>query len=261
MPSPFPGMNPYLEAPELWRGFHQFMTAALASRLNVSLTSGYYADIEIRTVLDDLDSSELHVIVPDTALFKAGVSYAPESLAGTLVAPVLRRVVEPDILKLRTVRIIEVGSEELVTVIEVLSPATKQGTHLQEYRLKRARILRSAAHFVEIDLLRSGERPGREVITPPIDSDYLLLVNHAQEDSVRVSEIWPVHVNQSLPLLPIPLREPDPDVILDLNAVLADAYTNGAYERRIDYRKPVPPPALRPAMDAWLADRMVNGEW
>jgi hypothetical protein len=145
----------------------------------------------------------------------------------------------------------------LVTSIELLSPYNKRfGEGLGEYRRKRLQILRSAVHLVEIDLLRGGTRPGREVDAPPLDADYILLVNRDRGGNVRVSEIWPVALNEPLPVLPIPLLAPDPDVPLELNDAIRSVYGRAGYDWRIDYRQPVPPPALRPAMATWLGQHL-----
>jgi len=42
-----------------------------------------------------------------------------------------------------------------------------------------------------------------------------------------------------LPVLPVPLLEPDPDVPLDLGAVVASVYERGAYASQIDYSSPL----------------------
>lgn len=118
----------------------------------------------------------------------------------------------------------------------------------------RSTLLASDVHLVEIDLLRGGERAGSEVQGPPLNAaDYILLVNRG----VAVNpgdwpDIWPVTLDHPLPLLPIPLDPPDADVLLDMNAVLRTVYERAAYARRIDYRPPVPPPALRPVMAKWV---------
>jgi len=66
------------------------------------------------------------------------------------------------------------------------------------------------------------------------------------------SEIWPVALSETLPMLPVPLLHPDPDVTIDLGAALRTVYTRAGYERRIDYRRPVQLPDLRPEMAGWL---------
>ena len=44
MESPFPGMDPYLEDPAIWRGFHHGLAEEIRARLNMSLEPKYYAD-------------------------------------------------------------------------------------------------------------------------------------------------------------------------------------------------------------------------
>jgi hypothetical protein len=110
-------------------------------------------------------------------------------------------------------------------------------------------------YLVEIDLLRTGQRPGAEINTPPLDAEYILLVNRAQQGDERISEIWPIALNEPLGYLPVPLLAPDPDILLDLDDIMQMVYQRGAYNRRIDYHQPIPPPRLRPAMQKWMQER------
>jgi hypothetical protein len=158
----------------------------------------------------------------------------------------------PGPVTLRAVHIYESDTKTLVTSIEVLSPVNKIGEGLREYRQKRSRLLHSDVHLVEIDLLRRGERPGRELAEPPLDTDYVVLVNRNRDSNRRISDIWPIELNEALPTIPIPLLPPDADAVLDLAAVVAAIYSTFHYELRIDYTQPTPPPPLRPAMQAWL---------
>ena len=48
MPSPFPGMDPYLEALSVWPGFHHKFASELSTELNGILPAPYYADLEMR---------------------------------------------------------------------------------------------------------------------------------------------------------------------------------------------------------------------
>ncbi len=169
-------------------------------------------------------------------------------------APIQRVAMPMEPMRLRSVRLYTTDTRKLVTSIEILSPVNKRGEGLEVYRLKRDRILRSDVHLIEIDLLRGHRRPGWEVNDPPIDTDYILLVNRTQVDHDRISEIWPVALNQPLPPLPVPLLDPDPDVVLELGTAMSSLYERGAYARRIDYTRSVPPPALRPDMATWFRD-------
>jgi hypothetical protein len=154
--------------------------------------------------------------------------------------------------KLRTVRVHLTTNKALVTAIELLSPVNKRGEGLQRYQQKRERLLHSTVHLVELDLLRGGRRPGWEVDDPPLETDYVCLVNRAGYGEARISEIWPVALNDTLPTIPIPLLADDPDVLLELAEVMAGIYIRAAYARRIDYEQPIPPPGLRPVIRDWL---------
>ena len=254
MASPFPGMDPYLESPENWRSFHHLLAGEIMTALNSRLSPRYYADVEIHTVIDEIDIGTSSMY-PDAAVIDVDPEYQTGNIAIAIPsAPHRRTAVTMEQTKLRAVRIYTSETKELVTTIELLSPVNKRGNGLDQYRQKRRRVLLSTVHFVEIDLLRGGYRPGWEVNDPPFDTDYILLVNRAGY-AERTSEIWDVALDEQLPTMPIPLLSVDPDVALDLQQVVESIYVRAAYTRRIDYRQPVPPPTLRPAMQRWLAQQ------
>lgn len=253
----FPGMDPYLEDPAIWRGFHHALAEEIRGRLNSSMDAKYYADVEVYTTFEEIQIGKLRPIIPDVAVLTA-MPRDPASPALTADVPVItapvRRAAAMIPTKLRSVRVYVTATNELITSIEILSPYNKRGEGLAEYRRKRSTLLASNIHLVEIDLLRGGERAGSEVQGPPLDdADYILLVNRGTEINPGVwSDIWPVTLDKPLPFLPIPLDPPDADVLLDMNAALRTVYERAAYARRIDYRQPVPPPALRPAIAKWM---------
>src|SRR4029450_4773014 len=117
-------------------------------------------------------------------------------------------------------------------------------------------ILVSPVHLIEIDLLRGGERPGLELGEPPIEMDYVVLVNRAGDSTLRVSEIWPVALKDPLPCIPLPLLDPDPDLPLDLGRAIHAIYESSRYASRVDYSRP-PPTPLRPAMKSWILENVV----
>jgi hypothetical protein len=245
-------MDPYLEDPEHWRSFHHHLAEEIARQLNPPLAPKYFAEVEGLAAVEEIGISAMRRTYPDVAGVRtgAGVS-APDTAATIPEAPVQRVMALPGESKLRSVRIYTADTKELVTTIELLSPANKVGEGLQRYRRKREEILRSGVHLMEIDLLRSGERPGWELLEPPLEADYFVLVNRASGGMQRVSEIWPVALYDPLPVLPVPLRD-DPDVALNLNAVVGVIYDGFYYALRIDYDRPVPPPPLRPDVEEWL---------
>jgi hypothetical protein len=118
MPSPFPGMNPYLEQPIFWSEFHSRLIVAMADALAPKLLPKYYIGVETRTYL----------------------GFADEEL--------LKRYLE----------VRETKTDAVITVIEILSPKNKRkGKGRSVYEQKRHSILGSMSHLVEIDLLRADE--------------------------------------------------------------------------------------------------------
>lgn len=259
----FPGMDPYLEDPEIWPSAQQRLAVEIADRLNPILGAKYLADVNVRTVLEDVTIALPKATYPDVGVYERETIEWRISGAAVAIAPApIERMAAVSVeTKLFGVQVRASASGELVTAIEILSPYNKRrGDGLDEYRQKRQRILLSKVHLVEIDLLRGGQRPGNEVNEPPLDAEYILLVNRKRSHEVRVSEIWPVALNERLPILPIPLLAPDPDVALDLNAALGEIYLRARYAERINYHAPVPPPPLRPAMQQWLEQQRAASE-
>jgi hypothetical protein len=264
MQSPFPGMDPFLEDSDIWSDFHHALAEELRTQLVPLIGPKYYAGVEARTVLQEIEIGgaprrwQGHEMRPDVGVVEPFGSVFEPTLAGApavaiVPAPVKRFAPDADATKSRVVRIYETDTGELVTSIELLSPYNKRPREgLEQYRIKRANLLSAQVHLVEVDLLRGGTRPATEVNYPPLDADYILLVNRT--GARRISEIWPVALNEPLPVIPVPLLEPDPDVPLDVNGAIHAVYRRARYDWRIRYDRPVPPPELRPAMVEWVKE-------
>ena len=254
--SPFPGMNPYLEDVNRWRGFHNALASEVVVQLNAQITPAYYAELEVHTVMEVLMTSQTARGFPDVGVYEADIDsdfVRPETAVITPVSE--RRVALAGVpTKLLNVRVTLLETQELVTTIELLSPANKQGKGLEDYREKRERILRSDVHLVEIDLLRRGQRPALELANSDAEAEYVILVNRA-ESTERVSDIWWIALNQPLPTIPVPLRNFDPDAVLDLNQIVQTVMERFRYYVILDYTRPIPSPKLRPEMAAWWEQR------
>ncbi|MEM7539241.1 MAG: DUF4058 family protein [Chloroflexota bacterium] len=260
--SPFPGMDPYLEEGKHWRGFHGHLAVEIVRSLNQRITPKYVAHMEVHTAAHELVisqtpphiQSDIHDMYPDVAILQnnpnATMTATPKSIA-VIDAPFERVFQRPEADKLRTVHIYHSETQEVVTAIEILSPANKVGENLRRYQQKRSRIIESDVHLIEIDLLRGGHRPGPEVRTLPTETDYVLLRNSEQDDVYRISKIWPVAINEPLPSIPVPLLYPDGDIALDFGMLLNEIYAINHYHLLIDYKQPPPSPKLRPEMAAW----------
>jgi len=256
MPSPFPGMDPYIEDPDVWSDFHGRLAEEISAALNQVLQPRYVARLTPRVTYEVVEIGERHSVRPDVGVWQPQPPFGQASGGAAVVtaAPVESAVPMELPLRLYTVEVRETGGLRLVTAIEVLSPVNKRPGHeaYHDYLRKRRELLRCDAHLIEVDLLRGGQRPPLERPVPP--APYYVTVSRAGRRPLV--EVWPVQLQERLPVLPVPLLEPDPDVPLDLGAVVAAVYHRGAYARLIDYRQPAPAPPLSEAEAAWVEDRL-----
>jgi len=252
MPSPFPGMDPYIETPRLWSDFHSDLAGEIRAALNAHILPRYFAGLTEHVTYETIEVARPYGIKPDVAVWQT----QPEAEAPTAAAlaitpaPALSAVELEMPLSLYTVEVHLAETDELVAVIELLSPVNKQRTHKahRDYQRKRRDLLRSSTHFMEIDLLRGGERSPLQEPVPP--APYYVTLSRATHRPVV--EVWPIQLNQTLPVLPVPLLEPDPDAPLDLGALVKEVYRRGAYQARINYQNPPPPPELTEAEKQWV---------
>ncbi|MCG8351267.1 MAG: DUF4058 family protein, partial [Chloroflexales bacterium] len=257
MEPPFPDMDPYLESTDYWPSFHHHLAEELMTMLNEQLDPKYFADVEVRAVIDNLSITSSSDVYPDVAVTDTDPQPldAPNT-ASSLAAPLQRVALPAERNRSRTVRVYLSDTKALVTTIEILSPTNKRGRGLQQYRQKREALLCSDCHLVELDLVRRGERPGWELEDLPPPTTYVCLVNRARDDELRISDIWPLTLADPLPTVPIPLLLPDPDVALDLTAAIRHIYARARYAGRLDYRSDPPSPALPSDEARWLDTRL-----
>jgi Protein of unknown function (DUF4058) len=249
MPSPFPGMNPYLELPALWHEFHNRLIVALSDTLAPYLQPRYYVAVETRTYLDD-DNPELLVGIPDVIMLTTSpVSTAPLTAIATQTRPKQIHLPMPVEVKERYLEVREVVTHQVITVIEVLSPKNKRkGEGRTAYEKKRQRVLGSFSHLVEIDLLR--ENPPMPMIGVEDPSDYRIVVSRASNRPM--ADLYEFQVREPIPSFLLPLKPDDSELAVDLQAIVLGVYDRGSYHVRIDYRQSVPPPKLSEADQQWV---------
>jgi Protein of unknown function (DUF4058) len=247
--SPFPGMDPYLEAPGIWPDLHTSLMSIFREQLTPLLVPKYLAELETQVVIDHVDDDP-QVVLPDVSVTSPDVSTGVHTaVAVAAPAPVQVRVPMDIPTRLVSIYIRQRETARLVAVIELLSPVNKRrGRGREEYLEKRRTFLASPVHLIEIDLLRSYPRMPFDDPLPP--AHYLVMVCKAGERPR--SSVWPIHVRQPLPTIPIPLLAPDPPVPLDLGQALRTAYERARYDLRVDYRT-LPTPPLPPADALWAA--------
>jgi hypothetical protein len=257
--SPFPGMDPYLEG-YLWPDVHSALAHKIRQQLAPQIQPKYVARLEISVIEDQSPEAEIGIMYPDGEVItvRSSSAEAPETPGGTVGAAVVAPITAPITIPLPQVRvptvaIRDVAQNILVTSIEILSPVNKREPNLSQYRQKRARLRAAQVHLLEIDLLRRGTRAWMHPRIPHVS--YLVLLTRAQASAV---EAWPITLQDKLPTLPVPLRPPDPEAILDLSAALHAIYDEAFYHLSIDYtQEPPPPPFSREEM-AWLRKQLKN---
>ena len=164
--SPFPGMDPYLEYPAFWSSFQTRLIVAIAEAIEPQLSPQYYVEVESRTYQSEEGEEELLIGIPDAIVFSAQVEPpSTESLTletasvATQLRPEKVTLPMPLEIKERYLEVREMGTDDVITVIELLSPKNKwSGEGRTAYEKRRRLILGSETHLVELDLLR-GAKP------------------------------------------------------------------------------------------------------
>ncbi|MFO0950986.1 MAG: DUF4058 family protein [Isosphaeraceae bacterium] len=246
MPSPFPGMNPYLEQPSVWPDFHTEFLTSLRRILAPTLGPDYIVRLEQHIYVHDIPPGPRRLVGrADVALTEASNATAGSGGLGVLEAPALVNLPALDAERVPYLEIRDRSGQTLITVIEFLSPSNKRpGADRESYLAKRREILASPAHLVEIDLLRGGRPMPAD---DRADADYSVLVSRAERRPQ--AEFWPIRLRDRLPVIPIPLRTPEADAAVDLQAVLERAFNGPNYEAYIYQGTPEPP--LTADDDAW----------
>ncbi len=247
MPNPFPGVDPYLEGPE-WPSVHDALVIQIAFHLGPKLRPKYVAMPSSRIVLatpDPIETPQVQLRIPDVSVRATGIEGTPES-GGTLVAPLTVMGLMPTEMPHKFVEIHEAATKKLVTTIEILSPTNKRGDGLTEFHEKRNQLLSEPAHYLEIDLLRTGERFPVTGVLPSVP--YFVFLSRANRRPLI--ETWPIALDQSLPSIPIPLLKGDPDVALDLQLAWNAIYESLSFDIATSHAGP-PTVRLSAEQQAW----------
>jgi len=258
MPSPFPGMDPFLEDPEVFPNLHHDLITFLQGALQPLLPPPYFAGVGTRVWVEEAN----RFTEPDVDVFRPDRPPAREPtesaalLAGTEASPLLIQVPEEEHYE-AFVNIYK-GRDQvrLVTSIEVLSPTNKTpGAHGRDlYTRKQQEMLEGQVNLVELDLLRAGRHttsvPEGHARARGGPFDYHVCVRLG--DRPRDFHLYPIRLEQRLPKVAIPLSPGDPFVTIDLQTVFDRSYDIGPYPRCVRYGDAVPPPPLRPEQAEWV---------
>lgn len=206
MPSPFPGMDPYLEADAIWPAFHHQMIAGLYQILLPGLVDRYRARVQERRY------------VMEVPLFTS----------------VIREEHCEEYLEIR-----QRGDGRTITVIEVVSPGNKLTPQGRDaYHETRRRAKARGANVVEIDLSMQGEPMldySREGLP---DWDHAVTVTRAT--APERYEIYTTTLRKRLPRFKVPLAADDRDTVLDLQATFTRCFDQGDFGVRVDYASDPP---------------------
>jgi hypothetical protein len=261
MPSPFPGMDPWLEDSEVFPDLHNSLIYLLREAINSGLPEGYVAMSANRVWVDDESQSE-----PDVSVFgRNGKNAEPIDLdakpfteAG-MVAVKGERILEPweePYLEIRSGK-----GKRLVTAIEVVSLANKtpgKGGRMA-YQQKQSEYWLSGVNLVEIDLLRKGPHTTsipRNLLPQLGEFDYHICITPAGEANNYF--LTRIRLADRLPQIVIPLDPGVTPIRFQLQPLLDRCYDSGRYAELVNYRLPCVPP-LKPEQQAW-AEGILRGK-
>jgi hypothetical protein len=272
MPSPFPGMDPYLESPDWFPNLHDGLIFTIQSALQTSLPRPYYARTRQHVWLDlghrppvEPDVDVLHSGGPKSVRRRrdrdsGGVAVAEVVTSDPVVVSVEWIIGDPSHEPYLEIHRRQGNDDVVVAVFEILSPSNKaRGDHGRNlYVAKQQETLLSPAHLIEIDLLRAGTH----ATAVPLDLaraqagpfDYHVCVHRS--DQFTNFFVYPIMLQSKLPVIAVPLLPGDPDVALDLQAVFDRAYDEGPYDRAVRYDMATVEPALSPQLTEWAKARL-----
>ena len=259
MPSPFPGVDPYIESQE-WEDFHTTFNTVVKELLAPRIEPRYVVRVERRVYVEHPARHGSEVRWADVAVLSSDaartVGSSPASgRSDTVATPVECLLPMPEEHREAYLVVRERETMEVVTVIETLSPSNKHAgaEGREQYLAKRDLVLESRSHLIELDLLRGGLRLPAIGGLPP--GDYYAIVSRRRRRPRAEVYVWAVR--QPLPVIPVPLREDDSDAELELQRAFTTVSDRARYQLSIDYDAPLEPP-LSDEDAAWARERLAS---
>lgn len=240
MPSPFPGMNPYLEHPELWPGLHTLLIGEIAKSLAPQLRPKYRVAVEVR-MYETTGQDALLIGIPDLAV-KRPLTKENSTANVAVTSPPTQpaKVVLPmgEMVKQAYLEVREVATSEVVTAIELLSPINKRsGRGREAYENKRQQVLGSATNLVEIDLLRRWQP--MPILSNGLQAHYRILVSRSK--CRPEADLYTFNLQDPIATFPLPLKPEDQEPRVDLQVLLDELYEQAGYDLAIDYAQEIVP--------------------
>jgi hypothetical protein len=239
-------MDPFLEGQKYWPGFHTKFINYAQEAISDRVPEAYEVLLEERlSLVVEPDEGPRRSAQPDLTVFRRPAPFGERAQGPAVltIEPVLipNRMEQVEEVREMRIEIRRRPGRELVTVVELLSPSNKEMPGEQLYWNKRLTLFDRHVHLVELDLLLGGHRLPTDAELPP--GDYFAFVSRSHQRPM--AEVYAWSIRDRLPLIPIPLLAPDPDVPLDLASVFATVYQKGRYERSIDHDAPLELPLSR----------------
>ena len=128
MPTPFPGMDPYLECVGMWEEVYTRLIVAIADVLGPQVRPRYRVGVEQRTYLAVLTPDEYEIVgKPDVLVAVPRRQEPPIHVTTTAVgiAPKVAQLPMPEEIIERHLAVRDVVTGEVITVLELLSPTHK----------------------------------------------------------------------------------------------------------------------------------------
>lgn len=261
--SPFPGMDPFLEKNPQWEVFHGWFIRELA-RLAIAPARDAGCSIDVERSIYGRDTSGQLVMYgePDVLLIQDELPANSRLTGGTALAMAKPQAVHEVTLADDGVEthkqeyiVVRVDGTRapVLAIVELLSFANKTGTYARKYREKRDRCLASGTHFMEIDFLRAGKNPSRNLFSELPPTAYFVYVAR-KNGFARIDEGYPLKLQDPLPIIGLPLGQGRPDLPMDFASAFRSAYDLGYRSNWLHYGKPVPSPPLSEADRTWVEE-------
>lgn len=247
----FPGMDPWLEQPNLWADVHFRLIAALARRLSRELAPRYYVAVGTRTYITTSPAEASGIRYPDVSVVTTGSeAVLPVGTTVALSQPLTVQLPLPETVEENYLEVREAETGEVITAIEILSPTNKRpGLGREQYARKRLEILGTRTNLVEIDLLRDW--PSMPFSGEVRLSHYRILIRRGDEGAS--ARLYAFNVRDAMPVFPLPLQPDDREPVVNLKELLEEIYEEARYELRVNYQAP-PSPPLSQEDSEWAAE-------
>jgi hypothetical protein len=258
--NPFPGMNPFFE--QQWRDAHTMLIAYLRDALQERLPPDLIARAEEETIVTINAGERATTCRPDVqvrepwTLKESGVAKVAAQPPPTIATEPIRVFVDEEIERWIEIR---EATGRLITVAELLSPTNKlESDERDRYRRKRRAFISGRANLVEIDLVRQGAwvfAEGIRKVLHQAGASYAVCVFRTTQPTAH--EVYPIRLRERLPVIRVPLRPSDADVVADLQPLIDQCHERGRYHL-LNYRLDLQPPL--PSEEAAWVDQILRAQ-